>query len=273
MEQVISTNTCDPHVLVEIVHQSNCKFLRYSGNTNASSNTGTTMPISVLDTEMNKAGSLLTHLSLDSIMIQALFHNEILTFWEILLGIHSSNASQNPSHSASADTGSDEQTKSSFFEEGLLDRQAVEVEAPRDTHRPRDDGNTNTTGRKERAESKVYPNSDDDEEEEEEEEDPPKPLFSHISFDTRTYNPSRKKKKRKTHIDKVKLPKIYVGQPFTNLFLDLYRRYQVIVIAVSRKRTPKGNKGNNKGITTTIVAPAVKELFMHASDELFVVTP
>ena len=120
----------------------------------------------------------------------------------------------------------------------------------------------------------MYPNSDDDdddeEEEEEEEEDPPKPLFSHISFDTRTYNPSRKKKKRKTHIDKVKLPKRYVGQPFTSLFLDLYRRHQVIVMAVSRKRTPKGN---NKGITTTIVAPAVKELFMHASDELFVVTP
>jgi hypothetical protein len=83
---ICATDTIPPFTIAEIVHEANINFLR---NNDSSSSIDDDDPFSLneFDWPLIASGSVLTHTLLDALMMQSVFHPDILSFWESLFNV------------------------------------------------------------------------------------------------------------------------------------------------------------------------------------------
>jgi hypothetical protein len=73
-----------PFIIAEIVHEANTNFLR-NNDYSLLKNDEDPFALQEFDWPLIAAGSVLSHTLMDSLMVQSIFHPNILNFWEVLL--------------------------------------------------------------------------------------------------------------------------------------------------------------------------------------------
>jgi hypothetical protein len=274
------SNKRSTHILVEIVHESNGKFLRQNTPSDPSAAAAAAGDYSdsadfdagvsqladgdddnifadasigfleELDLPMLQAGRILSHLTLDTLAVQAIFEPFIMAFWETALGLSSDPLLR----------AADEMTW------GETEAEAeAQTEKEKEKEEEEEEEEEEVMG-KDGLHLSMESEDDDEEKGTDEREDEDQVEGQPEQQRTERKAPSRAFVTSQPHFDLVSVPPHLVGSTFGEAFVWLYRTHGATAVAVHR-----ADRKRKEQLPLVMPAPLPPSMILLPSDELFLI--